>query len=262
MGNKSLSQYFLIKKKIADKIAQAVVNKGNGKGEVLEIGGGKGILTRPLAENGFTVITVEIDGYLAEYIKKQFNNDNSVSVINTDILKLDLDNLFDGREVSLCGNIPYHLSGKIFRWISDNRRFFPKAVLMVQEEVGLRICTEPGNRDYGILSVILGVDYKSEFLFPVNRKYFNPAPKVTSAVIRLIRLPHPLIADDERIGFFEFVKTSFSQRRKKIYNCLRGYMGWDMQKITNTMVEIGIDISSRPEDISVPKYIELYHNLL
>ncbi len=258
MSKKSLSQYFLINYEIARDMAEIAARYSPDE-NVVEIGGGRGILTRALLQQGLSVRTVEIDPKLADYLAESYRNNTSLTVVNEDILKLNPAAVSKNGDISLCGNIPYHISGLILRWISENSRHISHVVLMVQKEVGLRISGRPGDREFGALSIILGIDYDTEYLFDVNKENFKPQPKVDSAVVRLGRKPEPMICADDRAAFIMLVKRAFSARRKKIINSLKGYRGLNTERLSEFFNRCGLDSNLRPDKISISEYIKLYY---
>jgi len=258
MGRKSLSQYFLKNEEAARKIAEAVVGIEEETSSVLEIGGGSGILTEALYRCGAVLKTVEIDSRLAEGLRRRYATAGGGPIVNSDIFDIDLDALCGGKRINLCGNIPYHISGRILRWISENHKYFAIVVLMVQEEVGRRVCGQPGVRDYGILSIVLGIDFLNEYLFKVSAREFSPSPKVDSSVIKLIHRERKLIEDKDREAFFLLVKKAFSKRRKKLYNSLDGFGGNDSSAVIDKIKAVGLDGNLRAEMLSVNDYINLF----
>ncbi len=216
-AKKSLGQHFLTDLNIARKIADAV----SGGGDVLEIGGGMGVLTQFLLErDDLTLWGVEIDRESIAYMRERFA-DFHPRLIEGDFLKFDLRERFpDG--VKIAGNFPYNISSQIFFKVLENRDLVPEIVGMVQREVAQRIAEPPGSRTYGILSVLLQAWYDIEYLFTVSESVFSPPPKVKSAVIRLRRNRVKELGCDEAL-FVRVVKAAFGQRRKMLRNSLRAF---------------------------------------
>ncbi|MBD3169219.1 MAG: ribosomal RNA small subunit methyltransferase A [candidate division Zixibacteria bacterium] len=255
MSRKSLSQYFLTNKRIAERIAKSLGDVPPGS-MVVEIGGGRGRLTEALTELYDNVKVVEIDRGLAGRLSIEFSG--KADVINNDILKIDPASLNSGGAVYLCGNIPYHISGLLMRWISDKCMFFPVVVLMVQKEVARRICRGEGSKEYGVLSIVSAIDFHPEYLFTVGAGSFNPRPKVDSGVIRLSRRSESLIEMEGREGFIDFIKVVFSQRRKKIRNNLKGIEGLEVEEISDILEQEGFDIDKRPGEFSARELVDMY----
>lgn len=142
-----------------------------------------------------------------------------MKIIGGDFLKMNLQETFGG-PISIIGNFPYNISSQIFFKVLKYRDIVPEVVGMVQREVGWRIASPPGNKDYGILSVLLQAFYKIEYLFTVDEHVFNPPPKVKSGVIRLVRNERLELNCDEKL-FFKVVKQAFQMRRKTLRNSLK-----------------------------------------
>lgn len=214
---------------------------------VVEIGPGMGVLTRFLVEAGRDVTAVELDSESVGYLAREMPD---LKVVEADFLKLDLKELTDGREFALIGNYPYNISSQIFFKVLDYREQIPVVAGMLQKEVAERICSKPGSKVYGILSVLLQAWYDCEYLFNVAPGVFSPPPKVTSGVLRLTRNSRKELGVDERT-FKNVVKTAFGQRRKTLRNSLKGLLGPD-----NPILETEI-MSLRPERLGVEDFIEI-----
>lgn len=184
---------------------------------VLEIGPGMGVLTKYMVDDDrLNLKCVEIDTESVAYLRNHYP---SLQLVEGDFLKLDLSTLFNG-PFTLIGNFPYNISSQILFKVYDNRDIVPEVVGMFQKEVAERIVSPPGNKSYGILSVLLSAYYDMEYLFTVPETVFNPPPKVKSAVIRLRRNSRATIDCDEDL-FKKVVKAGFNQRRKTLRNALK-----------------------------------------
>jgi 16S rRNA (adenine1518-N6/adenine1519-N6)-dimethyltransferase len=213
---KSLGQHFLKDENIARKIVESL---SAGKTEVLEIGPGTGILTRFLIEReNSNLRVIEIDRDSIEYLGEHFPQLNG-RIISGDFLKIDSDIIFKS-PTAIIGNFPYNISSQILFRVIENRDMVPEVVCMLQREVAQRLASPAGNKQYGILSVLLQAWYKIEYLFTVSPQVFVPPPKVTSAVIRLIRNSVTDLGCDPAL-FHIVVKTAFNQRRKTLHNALK-----------------------------------------
>ncbi len=212
---KYLGQHFLKDENIAEKIAN---NLSENTPCVLEVGPGTGVLTKYLVQKPFGQFkAIDIDPESIAYLKEQFSLGENL--LEGDFLRLKAADLFPG-SFSIIGNFPYNISSQIFFWILENRNRVDECVAMIQREVALRIASPAGNKDYGILSVLLQAWYSIEYLFTVSESVFNPPPKVKSAVVRLKRNEVDQLACDEKL-FFTVVKTAFNQRRKTLHNALK-----------------------------------------
>lgn len=253
-AKKSLGQHFLkdlgIAKKIADTIQPdnlpAARAQEWGSLPVVEVGPGMGVLSRFLQDNGRNVKAVELDPESVAFLENAFPD---LDVVEGDFLKMNLDELFEG-EIVLIGNYPYNISSQIFFKVLDNREKIPVVAGMLQKEVAQRICSGPGSKVYGILSVLLQAWYDCRYLFDVGPLVFSPPPKVTSGVIRLTRNSRTDLGCDEK-KFKTVVKAAFGQRRKTLRNSLGGIMTPDSPLHTDPI------LSQRPEQLSVDDFIRI-----
>ena len=247
---KNLGQHFLVDLCIAKAIADTV--DACPEIPVLEIGPGMGVLTQFLVEKGRLVRAVEIDKESVAYLNDNFPSLRE-NIISDDFLRLDLNTLFGGKPFVLTGNYPYDISSQIFFKMLEYKDVIPCCTGMIQREVALRIASAPGNKAYGILSVLIQAWYDVEYLFTVDENVFNPPPKVKSAVIRMTRNSTKQLGCDERL-FKRVVKTVFNQRRKMLRVSLR-------QIITNTPSSADFysqeAMTRRPEQLSVAEFVSL-----
>jgi 16S rRNA (adenine1518-N6/adenine1519-N6)-dimethyltransferase len=244
-AKKSLGQHFLRDLNIAKKIVASMTAEGVSK--VLEIGPGMGVLTQYLLkEEAYETHVVEIDRDSVAYLNENFP-ELSGRIIEHDFLKYDLSKLFS-EPFAIIGNFPYNISSQIFFKVLDNRDQIPEVVGMIQKEVAERMAGVPGNKTYGILSVLMQAFYDIEYLFTVSETVFDPPPKVKSAVIRMVRNKTDRLACDEKL-FFRVVKSGFNQRRKTLRNSLKPVLG-DLKLDDDIM-------SQRPEQLSVEQFVYL-----
>ena len=240
----SLGQHFLKDKAIARKVSDSV--SGKGYDSLLEIGPGMGILTGFLLERNFPDFRViEIDNESVDFLKKSFPA--LTNIIEGDFLRLPLQDLFTGK-LALAGNFPYNISSQILFKVLENRNMVVEVTGMFQKEVADRICTGPGSRTYGILSVLIQAFYNTKYLFTVSEKVFSPPPKVKSGVIQLTRNSRLSLDCDEAL-FFRVVKACFNQRRKTLRNSVRASF-----PITSDNYP---DFKLRPEQLSVDQFVRL-----
>ncbi len=191
--------------------------------DVLEVGCGTGVLTQYLLQReDITLYGVEVDSESIAYLTAHFPA-FVPRLLEADFLRMDLAAKFP-HGVRIIGNFPYNISSQIFFRVLEFRNLVPEVVGMLQREVALRIASPPGNRDYGILSVLLQAWYDIEYLFTVSEGVFSPPPKVKSAVVRLVRNGRTALDCDEAL-FVKVVKASFGQRRKMLRNALRAVFG-------------------------------------
>ena len=171
----------------------------------------------------------------------------TLKVYNEDVLKIDWTKLFEGN-YSVTGNFPYNISSQILFKIYENRTIIDEMVGMFQKEVAERICSGPGSKKYGILSVLIQAFYNTEYLITVDEEVFNPPPKVKSGVIKITRNDTVKLDCDEKL-FFQVVKAIFNQRRKMARNSLKSLLG--DKKIDHVL------LTKRPEELSIENFIEI-----
>ncbi len=213
---KHLGQHFLHDKTVAHKI---VTSLGGQHEAILEIGPGMGVLTELLlAKNEHNLWLIDIDSESVTWLKNKYPG-LSGRIIHDDFLNINLHKLFRSK-FALIGNLPYNISSQIFFRLLEFRDNIPEMVCMIQKEVADRLASPPGNKTYGILSVLLQAFYEIEYLFTVKPGAFNPPPKVNSAVIRLARNQTQRLGCDEKL-FFRVVKQGFQNRRKTLRNALK-----------------------------------------
>ena len=249
---KNLGQHFLTDLSIARRIADTV--DACPDIPVLEVGPGMGVMTQYLVEKPRPLRVVEIDRESVDYLNNTLFKDvqENNPIIEGDFLRMDLRTLFDGGQFVLTGNYPYDISSQIFFKMLDNRDLIPCCTGMIQREVALRMASQPGNKQYGILSVLTQAWYNVEYLFTVEPGVFNPPPKVQSAVIRMMRNDVQHLGCDEQL-FKRVVKTVFNQRRKMLRVSLRQLLPADSK-----LFIIHPDfLTLRPEQLSIQQFVEL-----
>ncbi|MBI5539161.1 MAG: 16S rRNA (adenine(1518)-N(6)/adenine(1519)-N(6))-dimethyltransferase RsmA [Bacteroidia bacterium] len=240
---KSLGQHFLIDQNIARKIVDSLNHKEN----ILEIGPGKGVLSKYLLEKNYKSFKlVEIDRESIQFLNENFKLEPE-QLIHADFLTINTKDLFSDN-FAIIGNFPYNIGSQIFFKVLENRNQIDEVICMIQKEVAQRIAEKPGSRVYGILSVLLQAFYNIEYLFTVNEKVFSPPPKVKSAVIRLTRNNRENLNCDEKM-FFSVVKAAFNQRRKTLSNSLKA-IG------TSNALSHPL-LSKRAEQLTVDEFVEL-----
>lgn len=240
---KNLGQHFLKDKTVARRIASTLT--GNGYDAVLEIGPGMGMLTTFLLERNFPDFRViEIDNESVNYLR---NNFPGLNIIAGDFLRTNIEELIAGK-IAVTGNFPYNISSQIMFRVLENRDKVREITGMFQREVAERICSGPGTKKYGILSVLLQAYYTTEYLFTVSEKVFSPPPKVKSGVIRLIRNDTMNLDCNEEL-FVSVVKAGFNQRRKIIRNSIRSAFALKSDDYE--------DFDKRPEQLSVEQFVRL-----
>ena len=254
---KHLGQHFLANDDIARRIAAALVSDPEAKMNTLEVGCGTGALTRHLLQRSdIRLKGIEIDGESIAYLR-----DNLPAIMpnlyQADFLRSDLRKIFPEGDIAIIGNFPYNISSQIFFKVLDNKDIVPQVVGMLQKEVAERLASGPGNKSYGILSVLLQAWYDIEYLFTVGENEFVPPPKVKSAVIRLRRNSRTDLGCDPTL-FKQVVKAAFGQRRKTLRNSLKEICARLAVPARNDTAAVPDKFAGlRPEQLSVEDFIEL-----
>ena len=257
--SKSMGQNFLIADWVPREIAKA--SGAHPDAGVLEIGPGIGCLTRELAGRAGKVVSVELDRSLLPILEETLTDRDNVEIVSGDILKLDI------RQTTLempwlsgfaaCANLPYNITTPAITALIEAQCFFAITV-MIQKEVAQRICAQPGSKDYGAFSVYCQYYTDPELLFEVPPDCFIPAPKVTSAVVRMVPRPAPAEVDDPD-HFFRVVKAAFALRRKTLLNSLSANLGGQYTKetLSQAIAACGLPADVRGERLSIPQFAQL-----
>lgn len=253
---KSFGQNFLTDNNVLSRIAQLVDTVPGGA--ILEVGPGRGALTRLLALNGARVVAVELDRDLVPFLRRKFQTASNVEIVEADILKTDLAALLRPRSDRLwqvAANLPYNISSPVLFLLMDNRSLFTRLVLMLQKEVGNRLVAFPDTREYGALSVLFQLHFDIKRELTVKPGSFFPVPKVDSLVLSFTPLIEPRIAVGDEEFFRKVVKAAFAQRRKTLWNCLK-LLGLERgeEKITEALEICGIARERRGETLSLPEF--------
>ena len=245
-AKKNLGQHSLRDEEIADRIAGTLDNFPSLP--VLEVGPGTGMLTRYLLQRKKNLTVVEIDRESVDYLQTHFPELQG-RIIQQDFLRMDLSRFYEG-EFCVIGNYPYNISSQIFFKVIDHREQIPCCSGMIQKEVAERMVASPGNKSYGILTVLLQAWYDIEYLFTVNEQAFIPPPKVKSAVVRLTRNKRRRLDCNEKL-FKTVVKTSFNQRRKMLRNSIKSLLSDESPLPDDPM------LTKRPEQLSIDQFVQL-----
>jgi len=261
---KQLGQHFLANQNTAEMI----VNRSGILPEdvVLEIGAGLGALTIPLARIAREVFAVEKDRNIIDILKTEIlaSNLSNVVVMEQNILKINIKSLAEdiGQKLVVMGNLPYNISSQILVQLIKSRSALSRAVFMIQKELSQRITAQPGCKDYGRLSVMLGYCANINKIADVKSSVFFPKPKVDSEVLELRfkkRLEYP--ANDE-IYFFSVIKAAFGNRRKILKNALAtSALNIDANTAQNILEKSGIDPVRRAETLTIEEFVKLSNNL-
>jgi 16S rRNA (adenine1518-N6/adenine1519-N6)-dimethyltransferase len=265
-----LGQHFLMDRSAAQRIADALGDIS--PSTVLEIGPGRGALTTLLARRARRVIAVELDRVLAAQLRMNFALAPNIEIIEADILTVDFNTLFGPKpgstrpglnheleRVQVVGNIPYFITSDILLRLFKERRYFEHIVLMLQREVADRLAVPPGKSDYGLLSATTQLYAKVEKLFSLPPAAFSPPPKVHSTVVRLTIAPQLEHLHVQEAGFLDFLRRSFGQKRKTLWNNLKGDYQADVLRAA--MEKSGVKPTLRAETLSLAKTAALYRAL-
>lgn len=265
-----LGQHFLNSEQYARRVVEAVGDAW--QGTVLEIGPGRGILTSLLAKTSRRLIAVELDRVLAAQLRLQFGMARNVEIIEADVLAIDFDSLFGpkpglGRPgieikpqpVKVVGNLPYYITSDILLRLFEFSKYFESLVIMVQREVADRIAAEPGGRDYGMLSATTQLYARVEKLFTLPPDAFSPPPKVFSTVLRLTIDPQQEELGVAGYGFIDFLRLSFGQKRKTLWNNLK--INYDENLLKQALANARVKPSARAETLSLAESAALYRAL-
>ena len=265
-----LGQHFLVSDDAAMRIADALGDVS--QSTVLEIGPGRGVITSLLAKRARRLIAVEIDRVLAAQLRLKFGMTHNVEIIEADILSIDFDSLFGpkpglGRPgidlkptpIKVVGNLPYFITSDILLRLFDFSKYFDTIVIMVQREVADRVAAPPGGSDYGLLSATAQLYARVEKLFTLAPDAFEPPPKVHSTVLRLSVAPQIEKLGIAGDGFIGFLKLSFSQKRKTLWNNLKSR--YDEAELRRAMTQARINPSARAETLSLKQSAALFRAL-
>ena len=257
--SKSMGQNFLIEDWVPSDIADA---SGAGAGcGVLEVGPGIGPLTSQLAKRADKVVSVELDKALLPILSETMGEYDNFELVPGDILKTNIPALvkekFQGLTPLACANLPYNITSPAITALIE-ANCFQAITVMIQREVAQRICAKPGSADYGAFSVYCQYHTDPELLFEVPPTCFIPAPKVTSAVLRMVPKAKPECVDDEG-HFFKVVKASFAQRRKQLINGLISSFGSKLsrEQLAQAIADCGLPADVRGERLGIEEFAAL-----
>lgn len=258
---KRFGQNFLIDSHILEKIIEsAEITKEDC---VLEIGPGIGTMTQYLAENAGEVIAVEIDKALIPILSDTLSSYENVTVINEDILKLDINGLVQeknaGKPIKVVANLPYYITTPIIMDLFESKVPLQSITIMVQKEVAERMQVGPGTKDYGALSLAVQYYAKPHLVAYVSPGCFIPQPKVGSAVIRLTRYEKPPVEVKNEKLMFDLIRASFNQRRKTLANALAnaGNLNFSKEEIGKAIEKMGLSSSIRGETLTLKQFADL-----
>lgn len=255
--SKALGQNFLIDPSVCPQMAEECM----GEDGVIEVGAGVGVLTYELSQISDKVVCVELDTRLFPILGESLKDCDNVKLVNADIMKTDIkkiiDEEFDGKEVSVCANLPYYITSPVIMRFLEEKLPLKAITVMVQKEAAVRLCAMPGTRECGAISAAVRYYSEPEILFDVPRTSFMPSPNVDSAVIRLNILKEPPVKALNEKMFFNLIKAAFGQRRKNLLNSLSSGMGISKEIIKLAMNDINIETNKRGEALNMQELCNL-----
>jgi 16S rRNA (adenine1518-N6/adenine1519-N6)-dimethyltransferase len=253
---KKLGQNFLVDRSVVDRIVASA--RLTAADRVVEVGPGKGILTKALVETGASVTAVELDEGLYDRLVGDDELTDRVTFIHANALRFDFDTI--AAPYHVVANLPYSVGTPIVERLIGQRTRIVRMTVMVQAEVGRRMVARPGDPNYGTLSLFVGQYCDGEVLFPVPPGAFRPAPKVASVVIRLTPRQNPRVTVGDERALFELIHEAFRHRRKTLWNNLRER--WESKEaFARACAAAGVDPADRPERVSLEGYAALYDRL-
>lgn len=261
--SKALGQNFLINPSVCPRMAEASgVDETSG---AIEIGPGIGVLTRELAQRAGKVVAVELDRRLLPVLDETLAEFDNVTVVNEDVLKLDLRALlereFAGMDVAVCANLPYYITSPVIMRLLEERLPISSLTVMVQKEAARRICAQPGTRECGAVTAAVHYYAQPEILFEVSRGSFLPAPNVDSSVIRLTLREQPAVQVESEQRFFALIKAAFGQRRKTLQNAVSAGLGIPKEDVGQALDAAGLDRRIRAEQLSLEDFARLSNQI-
>lgn len=229
----------------------------SGRERVLEIGSGPGTMTAMIAEQAAEVLSVEIDAELMDWQRDYLENFKNISFFNEDILDFDIASAAAGGGLVVIGNIPYSITSPILGKLLKHAALIDRAVLCLQDEVAVRIASEPGSKAFGRISLAVRYRASVDNLFRISKMAFRPRPRVGSRVIGIrFHHPPPCPAADEDL-LFALARALFGTRRKMIRNSLRSFHSFSSEELQSVEEQSGVDLSSRPERLDVAEWCDL-----
>jgi 16S rRNA (adenine1518-N6/adenine1519-N6)-dimethyltransferase len=251
-----LGQNFLVDNNIIDKIIHSA--DINPQDSVLEIGPGRGALTEYLARKAGRLVLIEYDHALAAALKERYADDPRVTVVDADILAVDLVAVLgDAGDWKVVANLPYNISTAVLFRLLEVREKLARMILMLQKEVGDRLVAAPDCADYGVTTVLLGLWFNMRREFIVSPGCFHPRPKVDSTVLSFVPLAGPRVPVGDESVFRRVVKGAFAMRRKTLINCLKAAELTTIDDLRGILAECGIDGQRRGETLSLDEFAAL-----
>ena len=254
--SKGFGQNFIINPGICPRIAEAA-----------GIGPGIGVLTEQLCKRADKVVSIEVDKRLPPLLEETMAGYDNFKLVLNDVLKVDLKALlaeeFGDKPVAVCANLPYYITSPILMRLLEEKLPIRNITVMVQKEAAQRLCAAPGTRDAGAISYAVAYYAEPKLLFSVQPGSFYPAPKVTSAVIRLDvrKTPAVQVPNGDEAAFFALIRAAFSQRRKTAANAIANGLHLPKTQVLTALQSAGLDERARPEQLTLEEYCALQNAL-
>ena len=254
--SKGFGQNFIVNPGVPPKIVDAAgIDRSCG---VIEIGPGIGVLTKEMARRAGKVVAVEVDKRLPPVLEETLAGFDNVKVILQDVLKTDLKALaaqeFPGMKVVVCANLPYYITSPIIMKLLEDKLPIDNITVMVQKEAAERLAALPGTRESGAVSCAVRYFAQPRMMFSVQAGSFYPAPKVTSAVVRMDIRPTPAVSVPDEKAYFALVRAAFGQRRKTAANSIAAGLGIPRPQVTAALEAAGLDPRVRPEQLTLEDF--------
>lgn len=254
--SKGFGQNFIVNPGVPPKIVDAAgIDRSCG---VIEIGPGIGVLTKEMARRAGKVVAVEVDKRLPPVLEETLAGFDNVKVVLQDVLKTDLKALaaqeFPGMKVVVCANLPYYITSPIIMKLLEDKLPIDNITVMVQKEAAERLAALPGTRESGAVSCAVRYFAQPRMMFSVQAGSFYPAPKVTSAVVRMDIRPAPAVSVPDKKAYFALVRAAFGQRRKTAANSIAAGLGIPRPQVTAALETAGLDPRVRPEQLTLEDF--------
>ena len=261
--SKGFGQNFIINPGICPRIAdEAGIGPGWG---ALEVGPGIGVLTEQLCKRADKVVSIEVDKRLPPLLEETMADYDNFKLVLQDVLKVDLKALiaqeFPGMPVAVCANLPYYITSPIVMKLLGDRLPIESLTVMVQKEAADRLAAAPGTRASSAISCAVSYYATSKMMFTAAPGSFYPAPKVTSAVVRMEIRPTPAVQVEDEEGYFALVRAAFGQRRKTAANAIASGLGMRKDAVTAAIEAAGFDARIRPEALTLEDFAKIQNAL-
>jgi 16S rRNA (adenine1518-N6/adenine1519-N6)-dimethyltransferase len=260
---KALGQHFLIDPRVLVRVRDAIAPQPGDT--IVEFGAGVGVLTEMLLDAGARVVAIELDDGLVDLLRRELGERPALRLVHADLARVSVPALraeLGVPRLKLAGNLPYQLSSHVLFALLDLEAALQGAVFMLQREVAERLVSPPGQREYGILSVLLRAYHDVEIVTRVKPGAFMPPPRVDSALVHIApRAAGPVLAWSERDGLTRLVKHTFAERRKVLRNTLKKFYALDAAGLAACEQQSGVDLGRRPETLAAPEFVRLLRAL-